>query len=371
MEVRFPSLKYDTHRRFCYIQFSSSDEADAATAEDGRKVDEKHILIAKISDPARKKARTGALYDGREIFMSNLEWSATESDLRRLFGDYGAIEKVRIPVKVNGQSKGIAFVEFAKKEDAEAALAQNGTVFKGRPLKVEIATDNQVKRQATTIIQQAAQSLHSPASTPHLEREGSFASVALHASPAATAASEISSRTIALLGVPDTINDTRIRALAESYGSLVKVVLRPDHQGAIVEFAETTSAGKAAMGLDGDEIAPGRRISTGTVPELLRQKAEYKNDKLSAKVTKRPTVGAIVPSAMPIRRPVQPGARRGGRGGLGLKNSGVGLSGPRAAAADPPQGPNVGNDAADEDEKARVSPQKPKSNADFKALLCN
>lgn len=369
MEVRFPSLKYDTHRRFCYIQFSSSDEADAATAEDGRKVDEKHILIAKISDPARKKERTGALYDGREIFMSNLEWSATESDLRRLFGDYGAIEKVRIPVKVNGQSKGIAFVEFAKKEEAEAALAQNGTVFKGRPLKVEIATDNQVKRQATTIIQQAAQSLHSPASTPHLEREGSFASVALHASPAATAASEISSRTIALLGVPDTINDTRIRALAESYGSLVKVVLRPDHQGAIVEFAETTSAGKAAMGLDGDEIAPGRRISTGTVPELLRQKAEYKNDKLSAKVTKRPTVGTIVPSAMPIRRPRQPGARRGGRGGLGLKNSGVGLSGPRAAATDPPQGPNVGNDAAD-DEKARVSPQKPKSNADFKALLC-
>ena len=356
--MRFPSLKYDTHRRFCYVQFSSSEDADAATAEDGHELDEKHALIAKISDPARKKARTGALYDGREIYMSNLEWSTTESDLRRLFGEYGKIEKVRIPMKVNGQSKGIAFVEFAKKEGAEAALIQNGTIFKGRQLNVEIATDNQAKRQAVTIIQQVAQPSHSPTSTPRRDREDSLASVASHASSAPAAASEIFSRTIALLGVPDTINDTRIRALTEPYGSLVKIVLRPDHQGAIVEYAETASAGKATMGLDGYEIVPGRKINTGTVPELLRQKAEHKTDKLSAKLTSRSVARPIAPSAMPIRRPGQPGAKRG-RGGLGLKNSGLGLSGPRAAAADP----------RPHDEKAKVTTQKPKSNADFKAMI--
>ena len=369
MEVRFPSLKFDTHRRFCYVEFSSPSEAQAALVEDGHRLDDQHVLLAKMSDPTKKKARTGALYDGREIYICNLEWSATESDLRRLFAGYGPVEKVRIPVKVNGQSKGIAFVEFSAKVEAEAALSLNGAVFKGRPLNIEIATDTRAKRQAATIIKPVTQSSLSPVPSSRPDREGSIVSAGSQPSSAPATASQISSRTIALLGVPDTVNDTRIRGLAEPYGGLIKVVLRPDHQGAIVEYDSAASAGKAIMGLDGHEIAPGRRLSTGTVPQLLRRKAESKSDRVEHQGTATSIGGPIQPSAMPIRRPGPPAPRRGGRGGLGLKTRGAGLGGPRAAVGESRIPDAAAGPKAAGEENVRASTGKPKSNADFQAML--
>ena len=55
------------------------------------------------------------MYEGREIFLANLDWQATSEDVKRAFSKYGTVEKVRIPKKVNGNSKGIGFVVFSSK----------------------------------------------------------------------------------------------------------------------------------------------------------------------------------------------------------------------------------------------------------------
>ena len=72
-------------------------------------------LVAKISDPGHKENRKGALYDGRELYVSNVDWSATEDEVSQIFAKYGHVEKVRIPRKVDGGSKGHAFVVFSTK----------------------------------------------------------------------------------------------------------------------------------------------------------------------------------------------------------------------------------------------------------------
>jgi len=115
VDVRFPSLKFNTHRRFCYVQFSSPAEARKATELDGKPLGAKEALVAKISDPSRKKERSGAQYEGREVFVSNLDWSANEEDVKQIFEKYGTIERVRIPKAPNGRSKGIAFLDFTSK----------------------------------------------------------------------------------------------------------------------------------------------------------------------------------------------------------------------------------------------------------------
>lgn len=116
VDVRFPSLKYNTHRRFCYVQFRSSRQAKRATEKDGRALEGGKLkLVAKISDPAHKQDRTGALYDGREVYVSNVDWSATVEEMRQIFSKYGTVERVRIPTNLAGKSKGIAFVVFASK----------------------------------------------------------------------------------------------------------------------------------------------------------------------------------------------------------------------------------------------------------------
>lgn len=115
IDIRFPSLKYNTHRRFCYVQFKTSGEAYSATQLDGSTVGNGLHLVAKISDPTRKQDRHGPMYEGREIHVSNLDWKASEQDVEELFLRFGTVEQVRIPRKVDGGSKGFCYIVFASK----------------------------------------------------------------------------------------------------------------------------------------------------------------------------------------------------------------------------------------------------------------
>ena len=82
---------------------------------DGKKVDGKLTLLAKISDPSHKQERTGALAEGREVYVSNVDWTSTEDETRNVFSKYGKVESVRIPRNLAGKSKGMAFVVFSNK----------------------------------------------------------------------------------------------------------------------------------------------------------------------------------------------------------------------------------------------------------------
>ena len=144
----------------------------------------------------------------------------------------------------------------------------NNAKFMSRLLRVEVASVNPSKRQATTVI--AARS--STSGSPPPDQNGAGPSPTSATSPpqqsGATSHAEISQRTIALINLPDTVNDARVRALAEPYGALRKVVLRPDHRGALVEFQKVNDAGKAAMALEGYEIDPGCRVTIGDVGRM-------------------------------------------------------------------------------------------------------
>ena len=347
VDVRFPSLKGNTHRRFCYLQFKHSSQAHNALQLNGQAVDEKRKLVVKTSDPDLKQQRVGSIYEGREVYISNLDWSATEQDISEVLSKHGTVERVRIPKSLAGKSIGTAFVTFATKEQAEASLELCDTQLKRRLIHVEISSPNPSKRQASTTVRASVEpstrdgrspsiqhSIHSPG--PESLAEGNSAPTSRRPSIA-----DIQARTIALLNVPDTVNDSRIRAIAEPYGALVKVVLRPDHQGAIIEYKDVASAGKATLGLTGLEIIPGRHLRVGTVKEMLQQPAE-KKDRSGG----NPKIA--LQSSVPIRRPTQPGTR--GRGGLGFKKT-----------------PRVAKDADAED--ATKQEGQAKSNADFKALF--
>ncbi|KAK1147318.1 Splicing factor [Aspergillus melleus] len=311
IDIRFPSLKYNTHRRFCYVQFRESDQAYRATRLDGTTVGKNLQLVAKISDPSRKQDRSGPMYEGREVHVSNVDWKASEGDLKELFSKYGTVELVRIPRKVDGGSKGFGYVIFSSQEEAGAALAVDQQEFRSRPLHVKLSAPQGAKRSATTIVSHVGKS-QSPAAT---EANGTKQESGDGDGPSG----ERAARTLGLMNVPDTVNDARIRSLAEPYGTLVKIILRPDHQGAIVEFADVHHAGKASLELEGREIAPGRKLHVGTVAEMLRQSAEKKHSGAPSSQPKGNKPQGFLQASGPVRRPPQPGARGGKRGGLGVK----------------------------------------------------
>ena len=98
------------------MQFQDSGAAYRALEVNGTKVDGSELsLVVKISDPARKQERHGPMYEGREIHVSNIDWKASENDIRELFSRYGGVETVRLPRKVDGGSKGFGYVIFSNK----------------------------------------------------------------------------------------------------------------------------------------------------------------------------------------------------------------------------------------------------------------
>ncbi|OQE37295.1 hypothetical protein PENCOP_c010G05778 [Penicillium coprophilum] len=339
LDVRMPSLKFDTARRFCYLQFDSSSAAHHATELHGMRFEDGKRLSVKISDPGQKTARSGPRYEGREVYVSNIAWDASEKDLKELFSKFGEIEKVLIERKLNGGSKGYGFVTFSAKEAANDAVAMNGHVFRSRPLYVEIATTD-TRRGNQMIISRVA------AHPANRGVQGFEVPVGEHAQ-----------RTLALMNVPDTVNQARIRALVEPYGRLVAINLRPEHQGAIVEYVDIQDAGKASLALEGKEITAGRPLHIGTVREMMNSQPEVKKDRGPSVKHEAKTKKMTLQPTGPIRRPQQPGGRKGG---LGMKRQ----------IAPPGQKQSAANPASDKMDTAPDGESKPKkSNDDFRAML--
>jgi cold-inducible RNA-binding protein len=60
-----------------------------------------------------------------KIFIANLSPSATEDDLRRVFGAHGTVMEADLLLdRVSGQPRGLAFITM--KSGAEAQMAMNG-----------------------------------------------------------------------------------------------------------------------------------------------------------------------------------------------------------------------------------------------------
>lgn len=255
--VRFPSLKVNSHRRFCYVQFRDAAEAQAATTMDGKALGGQLVLSAKISNPMAKKDRTGPIEEGRECYVGNVERNAREEDVKELLGAYGVVESVRVLRKPNGVSKGAAFVVFTTKEAAASAAAGlNNKEFRSRILKVDVSKPNHVK--AKSILRVQGEGASTSPDPEQLPDAGSPA--ASESTTTGSSGSTYHARCLTLLNVPDTVNDSRIRAVAEAWGPIRKVVLRSDKAGALVEFENIADVGKAGMALDGYEITDRKSV---------------------------------------------------------------------------------------------------------------
>ena len=77
----------------------------------------------------------------KNIFVGNLDFSATESSVRALFEPYGKVDRVNVVTdRDTGRSRGFAFVEMPNSAEADRAIAAlNGADLQGRALNVNEA----------------------------------------------------------------------------------------------------------------------------------------------------------------------------------------------------------------------------------------
>ena len=81
----------------------------------------------------------------RKLYVGNIAYQTTESELEQLFSQAGSVESVRVMRDMaTGRARGFAFVEMASEADAQAAINQlHDKPFGGRTLTV-----NEAKPQA-------------------------------------------------------------------------------------------------------------------------------------------------------------------------------------------------------------------------------
>ena len=78
------------------------------------------------------------------MYVSNLSFHTTDTELRNLFQEFGEVSSAKVIMdKVSGRSRGFGFVEMPNDSEAKQAIAQlNGYDFSQRNLVVNEARPN-------------------------------------------------------------------------------------------------------------------------------------------------------------------------------------------------------------------------------------
>ncbi|KTW30179.1 hypothetical protein T552_00656 [Pneumocystis carinii B80] len=259
VEVRFPSLRYNSHRRFCYVQMKYPEQALASLSLHGQTFEKKYKLVVSISDSSKKENRKEAISEEREIIVSNISPESTEDDLINLFSKYGTLERIRLIYdRDSGYHKGFCYIVYPTTEQAHSALDADKQELHSKPISVKLVKPkNKIYLKENKKEDENASSHENTVS-----EEKTTPSVPFH---------EIKDKSLGILYLPDTVNQTRIEDVFKVYGSINKIELRPDHQGAIIQFKHASDAGRAAMALDG-YVFSDTKIRIVTVETLLQHK---------------------------------------------------------------------------------------------------
>ncbi|KAK4503677.1 hypothetical protein PRZ48_004592 [Zasmidium cellare] len=353
ISTRFPSLKYNSRRRFCYVQFLTTEMAKTAeSAMDGKKLDGLHTLTAKISNPDAKKQRGGAQVEGREIIVKNIDRDTPEEEVKALFAPYGHLEKVNLLRLVNNKLTGTGFFVYSSTDEATAAIeAMNNKPFRDRVLHVQLsdpkgrAAPTERARREDVIVKKGGASA-SPEPDVEMKEPGQREHERHDAKE----------RKVAILNLPDTVNNARIQTAMEHFGPVKKIQLRREKDGAIVEFENVNDAFKAKLG--GDLSSLGPQASIGEVSTLMKVgtfSLEHKKANGSAPATSSGSALAFVPAST-----TRGGRGRGGRrGGLGFKTRGGGF-----ASAAPKEAEGEGSKKSNSDFRSMLEASKKKKPAD-------
>ncbi|ANZ74045.1 BA75_01795T0 [Komagataella pastoris] len=225
LNIRFPSLKFNTDRRFCYIQFTSEQAALDAVARFNGKVlkdsqGKEYRLVAKISNPEKRSQRSD---EGRELFIRNLDFKLTKEDLEPLFEKYGQIDKIYVPCdSETKKNNGFAFITFKEKDAAEAALELNSVPLRDRPLNVSLAKK---KPKKVSVVEM---------------------------NPAAKRNSKLA--TIEAFELPETVNSSQLMRIFSTVGPISKIALKPESHNAFIEYEDVNDSGRAMLALNGKQV---------------------------------------------------------------------------------------------------------------------
>nr|QEN98433.1 Elav2 [Phascolion cryptum] len=130
---------------FGFVDYENTEDAQKAIQTlNGKHLQNKTIKVA-FARPGNENIK------GANLYIKNIPKSMSQDELKDLFSPFGKIIQVRLLTDPFGKSKGVGFVLYDKKEEADSAISKlNGIVPTGGvdTLNIKYAEDNKGKARA-------------------------------------------------------------------------------------------------------------------------------------------------------------------------------------------------------------------------------
>ncbi|KAH9065714.1 hypothetical protein EDB87DRAFT_1672381 [Lactarius vividus] len=280
-----------------YVEFRSIDLVDKALSLSGTVVMGLPIMV-QLTEAERNRLHPGdgnlnlppgvtAPHGGAmQLYVGSLHFNLTEGDIKQVFEPFGELEFVDLHKDpVTGRSKGYAFVQYKRSEDARMALEQmDGFELAGRTLRVNTVHEKgTTKYTSQDSLDEAGGGNLNAASRQALMQKLARIEPTSKLEPVSRPNIQaMESRCVLLKNMftPEEETDADWdKELADDvkgecegkYGSVERIKVEKESQGEIyVKFSDVDAARKAVQGLNGRWFG-GRQVSAAFISDAIMQ----------------------------------------------------------------------------------------------------
>ncbi|KAF9457065.1 hypothetical protein BDZ94DRAFT_1285464 [Collybia nuda] len=281
-----------------YVEFRAIDLVEKAIALSGTVVMGLPIMV-QLTESERNKLHPGdgnlnlppgvsAPHGAMQLYVGSLHFNLTESDIKQVFEPFGELEFVdlhRDPM--TGRSKGYAFVQYKRVEDARMALEQmEGFELAGRTLRVNTVHEKGTARytQQDSLDEAGGGNLNAASRQALMQKLARIDPIQNQPEPTSRPAISqvMQSRSVLLKNMFDPEEETERdwdKDLAEDvkgeceekYGPVEAIKVEKETQGEIyVKFDSIDTAKKAIQGLNGRWFG-GKQVSAAFISDAIMQ----------------------------------------------------------------------------------------------------
>ncbi|KAH6680705.1 hypothetical protein B0J14DRAFT_271347 [Halenospora varia] len=144
-----------------YVEFKNEESVQPAIQLTGQKLLGIPIIAqlteAEKNRQVRNPEATGSNPNQipfHRLYVGNIHFSITESDLQNVFEPFGELEFVQLQKEEQGRSRGYGFVQFRDPNQAREALEKmNGFDLAGRPIRVGLGNDKFTPESTASLLQ--------------------------------------------------------------------------------------------------------------------------------------------------------------------------------------------------------------------------
>lgn len=265
-----------------FVQYDSEDAAQKAIEKlNGMLLNDKQVYVGPF---VRKQERDMAVDKTRftNVFVKNLSEATSEEDLKKAFGEFGAITSIALMKDEDGKSKSFGFVNFENAEDAARAVeALNGHKFDNKEWYVGRAQKKS-------------------------EREMELKN--RYEQSAKEAVDKSQGLNLYIKNLDDSISDEKLKELFAPFGTITSCKVMRDPSGVskgsgFVAFSTPEEASRALAEMNG------KMIVSKPLYVALAQRKEERRARLQAQFSQMRPIGmaSSVAPRMPMYPPGGPG----------------------------------------------------------------